>query len=373
MRRILLALLLTAVAATASWAVLAPAGAGTPPPGVITRWEHVTKADGLPDDRVFAVLAAPEGVYAGTEKGLALLVGGRVTRTWGEADGLSFPVVTSLCRDERTGAVFAGTMGGVTRIADGKATAIHQSPTGLVNDVVFSVCMENRNLWVATAAGLSRWDLDADRWDSWTEKNSPMKEIWCYSVCHDAGKVYVAVWGSGLLERDVATGAWNLYLDPDRDMRFDLFRHDGLLSDVAIAVSARRGTVWVASYLGLSRYDGRDWTTWVEEDSGLASSFINGSRVNGGEFWACTDKGLSQRVGDRWATHRRAGAGGEVVVRTDSDAVAKRYATGTGLPDDFVWAIDFEGRDVWVGTSGGLAHGFRNGPVPPEPDEGRRP
>ncbi len=366
--------------AAAAWAVTRPAGAAAPPSGVITRWETWTKADGLPDDRTFAVLVAPEGVWAGTERGLALLDtsgAGRpkVAKTWTEAEGMSFPVVTSLCRDEKTGAVYAGTLRGVTRIQDGKATAIRQSADGLINDVVYSVCMEGRNLWCATAAGLSRVNVDTQKWDSWTEKNSPMKEIWCYSVCHRDGKVHVAIWGSGVLEYDVATSEWNLYKDPDGDMRFDLLRKDGLLSDVAVSVSYVGGTLWVGSYIGLSRYDGRDWATWTGDDSGLASSFLNSGRADGPEFWPCTDKGLGQFDGSRWVTYRRSpgGSGGKILVTPAEGGTPTTYETTTAIPDDFAWAVDFAGRDVWVATSGGLSRGLRNGPSPAEVAEGRRP
>jgi len=368
MRNVLPIVLLGAVVAAGVFAATRGGDADRPPSGVITRWEVLRKVDGLPDDRVFAVLVAPEGVWAGTERGLALVRDGKVVKTYGEADGLSFPVITSLCRDAKTGAVYAGTMRGVTEIRDGKATAIRQSPKGLVNDVVYSVCTEGDNLWCATAAGLSRRNGATGTWDTWTELNSPMKEIWCYSVCESAGKVYCAIWGSGVLEYEVATGHWNLYNDPDKDMRFDLFKDDGVLSDVVVGVSADSGLLWGSSYIGLSRYDGRGWKTWVADDSGLASSFLSSGRAHGTEFWPCTDKGLSQFDGARWVTYRRAAKGGEIRV-TPAGAgpdSAKSYPTDTSIPDDFVWSIDFDGRDVWVGTSGGLAHGFRNGPSPLE-------
>jgi len=372
MKRVLPYVAAGAVVVAGAWAATRSVATERPPAGVITRWETFGRAQGLPDDRVFAVLVAPEGVWAGTERGIALLRDGKVVRTFGEADGISFPVVTSLCRDEKSGTVYASTMRGVTEIRDGKATAIRQSSTGLVNDVVYSVCTQDGNLWCATAAGLSRRDATTGAWETWTEKNSPMKEIWCYGVCHRDDKMFVAIWGSGVLEYDLPTGTWNLYNDPDRDMRFDLFKDDGLLSDVAIAVASDHGPLWVSSYVGLSRYDGRSWTTWVEGDSGLASSFISGGRARGPEFWPCTDKGLSQFDGRRFVTYRRASRGGEIVVTEDGGAVTT-FATETALPADFCWSIDFDGRDVWVATSGGLAHGLRNAPAPATTAEGGRP
>ncbi len=369
MRNVVTFALVGAVVAAGVFAATRPGGAERPPPGVITRWETFGKAQGLPDDRVFAVLVAPEGVWAGTEKGLSLLRDGKVVRTYTEADGLSFPVVISLCRDTLSGTVYAGTMRGVTEIRDGKATPIHQSKDGLVNDVVYSVLAEHGNLWCATAAGLSRRDGTTGAWQTWTEKNSPMKEIWCYSLCEGEGKVFCAIWGSGVLEHDLATGHWNLYNDPDRDMRFDLFKEDGLLSDVVVGVSADRGALWAMSYIGLSRYDGRNWKTWVAEDSGIASSFLSGGRAHGPEFWPCTDKGLSQFDGARWVTYRPAAKGGEIVITPAEGGTPQVFSTATSLPERFCWSVDFDGRDVWVGTSGGLAHGFRNGPSPVETAE----
>lgn len=373
MNRVAFGLILAATVVAGVWAATRPLGGATPPAGVVTRWRTWKASDGLPDDRVFAVLKAPEGVYAGTERGLALLSGDKVVRTWGEADGMSFPVVTSLCRDEVTGTVWVATLRGLTKLEGGKATAVRQSADGLINDVVYSVCVEGRRLWCATAAGLSRLDLETGQWTSWTEKNSPMKEIWCYSVCHRDGKVWVAIWGSGVLEHDVATAQWKLYQDPDRDMRFDLFKHDGVVSDVTVGVSADAGNLWVASYLGVSRYDGRDWRTWTAEDSPLASSFVSNLRTHGREAWMCTDRGLSRFDGTRWVTWRRDGARGTVVVGDDAGGPTTAYPTDTALPDDFVWSVDFDGRDVWVGTSGGLARGTRDGAASEAPDGGTRP
>jgi len=42
-----------------------------------------------------------------------------------------------------------------------------------------------------------------------------MVEIWVYGVSATPGKVYFAVWGSGLLEYDQKTGRWDKYEDPD--------------------------------------------------------------------------------------------------------------------------------------------------------------
>ena len=61
------------------------------------RWETFGKADGLPSDKVFAVLAAHGSVWAGTDEGLAALDRSEGTvETFDRGDGLPFSVVTTL-------------------------------------------------------------------------------------------------------------------------------------------------------------------------------------------------------------------------------------------------------------------------------------
>ena len=55
-----------------------------------------------------------------------------------------------------------------------------------------------------------------------------MEEIWNYGCTHGDGKVFLGVWGSGVLEYDTAAGTWKDYLDPDGEMEIDLYRDDGI-------------------------------------------------------------------------------------------------------------------------------------------------
>ena len=77
-------------------------------------------------------------------------------------------------------------------------------------------------------------------WTIFTEKNAPMEEIWNYGVDYRDGKVHLAVWGSGVLEYDVATGRWKDYLDPDGEMEIDLYRDDGIVHVITTGGQLRR-------------------------------------------------------------------------------------------------------------------------------------
>ena len=64
------------------------------------RWETISRSEGLPSNKVFAVAVDGSRVWAGTEEGLALIDKrtGRVERIFDATNGLPFSAVTALAR-----------------------------------------------------------------------------------------------------------------------------------------------------------------------------------------------------------------------------------------------------------------------------------
>src|SRR3990170_1492808 len=266
-----------------------------PLPYVYTKWKQFTVADGLPNDHIFAVKVDGPRVWIGTENGLAMLDkrSGKI-RSWGEKDGLPLRVITGIDVDSKTGDVWIAMFGGgLARFSGGGFDHWNQLNSGLVNDVVYGVAVENDNIWAATTAGASRYNTVTGEWTIYTEKNAPMEEIWNYGVCYNDGKVHLAVWGSGVLEFDVATESWKDYLDPDGEMEIDLYRDDGIIHVIVPCVSYIDGILWVATYFGTCRYDGRNWRGFYAHETGLPSDFTNSVKArSGNECYFAMDKGL---------------------------------------------------------------------------------
>ncbi len=333
-------------------------------PFVYTQWRHFTVKEGLPNEHVFAVKADGPRVWIGTEGGLACLDKrtGRI-RSWREKDGLPWRVITAIDVDKKTGDVWLGLFGGgVARFSGGRFDHFNQLNSGLVNDVVYGIAVENNNIWAATTAGASRYNIVTGQWTTFTEKNAPMEEIWNYGASYDkgSGKVYLAVWGSGVLEFDVATDRWKPYLDPDNEMEIDLYRDDGLVHNIVPAVSHVDGTMWVCSYFGNCRYDGRHWRGYYAFETGFPSDFTNyvqGRSAN--EAWFGTDKGLGV-VADfptdtvvTYTQDLKTQRGRAVVYR--SGKVLESIDLERCLPHNYILGLDIDGNDVWVATSKGLA------------------
>jgi ligand-binding sensor domain-containing protein len=327
------------------------------------RFENFTTANGLPDNHVFSVLVDGDRVWAGTDNGLAVYEN-HVWKTYTVKDGLAHRAVLSLALDKRTGDVWAGTMGGLSRVSAGRIESYTQLNSGLSNDVVYGVSVEGEHVWVATAAGASRFNVRTGEWSLFNERNTPMIEIWVYGVSASADKVYFAVWGGGVLEYDQATGRWDKYEDPDGETEMVLFKDQGLVHEIVSSVSYVDHILWASTYFGDSHYDGRYWHNFLTKDSGLPSNFTNFVKgVDANRAWFCTDKGLAYYDGTNWAVYRPSLIGGkpEMMVRDLKGQVTNIPVT-TAPVHNYMLGIDFQGNDIWVATAHGLSHGILQRP-----------
>ncbi len=339
--------------------------AGTAPtnklPYVYTRWKQFTVKEGLPNDHIFAVKADGPRVWVGTEDGLACIdkATGKIQK-WTEKEGLPWRAVTGIDVNKKTGEVWLALFGGgLARFSGGRFDHWHQLNSGLVNDVVYAVAVENDNVWAATTAGASRFNTVTGEWTVYTEKNAPMEEIWNYGVNYNNGRVFLAVWGSGVLEFDIATQRWKEYLDPDGEMEIDLYRDDGIVHVITTGVSYVDDVLWISTYFGCCRYDGRHWRGFFSKEGGLPSEFNNNVKArSANEAWFCTDKGLGVIADFSTNTWVQYTAGpnppaGKAVVKQGTDTL-ETVDLAAGVPHTYIICADMDGKDAWVGTSKGL-------------------
>ncbi len=335
-------------------------------PHLITRWENFTTANGMPDAKVFCVTVDGPRIWAGTEDGLVLIENGKVEKVYRPADGLAHRVVMGIAVDHETGDLWIATFGGVSHFSGGHFENFANLSSGLLNDICYGVAIQGKFVWVATTAGISRYNKDTGEWSDWSEKNAPLHEPWGYgiAIAPEIGKVYFAVWGGGLIEYDDKVGYMKAYTDPDEEMETVLFKNQGLIHIIVSGVSWNPDTkmVWASTYFGLSGYDGRNWHNYLTKDSGLASDFINAPKSRRNEVWACTDKGLSMLdfSTNTWVSYwpgKQKGQG-EIAI-TWPDGKKEKFTTPTSIAHNYILNMDFQGEDIWVATALGLSHGIR--------------
>ncbi|NIM51070.1 MAG: regulator [Gemmatimonadales bacterium] len=370
MRRAFLIIVTCSFPMLDGWCQSDPPTPATGEPYVYTKWESFTTESthgGLINDHIFYLEADGDSLWIGTEGGLVLYADG-TWESWTEEDGLPWNVVMGIAKDPKTGDLWLALFGeGIARFSGGHFQHFTQMNSGLLNDVSYGIDVQGDYVWVASTAGISRYNQVTGEWAVFNEKHAPMEEVWTYNVSAHEDKVYFAVWGGGILEWDVATETWTDYVDPDREMEIDLYRDDGLIHVITTSASYVDNVLWAATYFGLSRYDGRDWRGYMDHDSGLPSNFINFALGRSGtSCYSATDKGLgvlADFTTDTWVTYARdsedaATWTAHVIVEGQE---VKTVPTDLDLPNHFVLSVVILGDDVWIGTGHGLARGIGKG------------
>ncbi len=323
---------------------------------VYGNWKNFTTKNGLPANRVYTVKIDGERVFAGTHHGLAVYEDGK-WKTYTTKDGLAHNGIVSVDVSPVTGDVWIGTLGGLNRWSAGKFEKFDQLNSGMPNDLVYNVVCDGKDVWVATGGGVGHYDTFTKEWEIFTEMNAPMHEPWTYALCEGDGKIYIAAWGGGVIEYNKKTKHFRDYIDPDGFMEIDLLPDDGPVHDITTATAYANGILWVSSYFGMSRYDGKNWKGYFDHDSGLASNFMNFVKVNGRVAYACTDKGFSTTDGTSWVTYKRNENDGNGVAIVTSGEEKKVIPQSPGIAHSFVINAEAKGDVVWVATSNGLSRG----------------
>jgi hypothetical protein len=323
---------------------------------VYGNWKNFTTKNGLPANRVYCVKIDGDRVFAGTHHGMAIYEDGK-WKTYTTKDGLSHNGVVSIDVSSVTGDVWIGTLGGLCRWSAGKFEKFDQLNSGMPNDLVYNVVCDGKDVWVATGGGAGRYDTFTKEWEIFTEMNAPMHEPWTYALCEGDGKIFIAAWGGGIIEYDKKTKHFRDFTDPDGFMEIDLLPDDGPVHDITTSTAYANGILWVSSYFGMSRYDGKNWKGYFDHDSGLASNFMNFIKVNGRVAYACTDRGLSTTDGTSWVTYKRNEHDENGVAIITSGKDQKVIPMSPCIAHSFVINAEAKGDVVWVATSDGLSRG----------------
>ncbi len=319
-------------------------------------WKNYDSSNGLPGDKAYCVKIDGDRILVGTHEGLAVLENGK-WKTYTNEDGLAHNAVIAIDVSEQTGDVWLGTMGGLTRWSAGKFENFTQMNSGMPNDLIYAVTCDGKDVWIATGGGAGHYDTYSKKWEIFTEENAPMHEPWTYGVCASDDKIFIAAWGGGIIEYTKKTKRFRDYVDPDGNMEIELFPNDGVVHDITTGASWSNDILWIATYFGLSRYDGVHWKGYFDHDSGLASNFINFVKASGDVAYMCTDQGLSSTDGENWVTYttNNKTKKGKVIITNGTDK--KELPTSSSMAHNFIIGVDVKGDDIWVATSKGLSHG----------------
>jgi ligand-binding sensor domain-containing protein len=318
---------------------------------LIDRFENFGAAEGIPTAKVHAVLkTSDDQLWIGTWNGLCRRGQDGSFKRLGPEHGLSHKMVLCMVEDPVNGDLWVGTMRGLNRVSAGKIDRFTQMDSGLPNNVVYGVTLHSNMLWAATAAGTGAFDLKKGDWKIYDHNNTVMHEPWCYSVTASSDRIFIGAWGGGIIEHDLAAGSFKEYRDPDRDFHYDLVPDDGPINDITSWVAWQDGLLWQCTYFGFSRYDGKNWKTWVEEKTPLISNFTQFVWPHRRVAWIGTDRGVSVTDGQNWVNYSINEAGEGVMEIHQPGRAVENRGMGTTLANALVLGIHVDDNEAWFAT-----------------------
>lgn len=262
--------------------------------------------------------------------GLSTLESGRWTRYSGYTTGLPSRWLKDIFIDS-TGTAWIGNSGGGLATFDGVRWVNFNPyndgtpPWPFPTDSAFETLEDFHGRIFATAMynGVGEWD------DSLWTAHLPNRDI--RSLALDSlGRLWAAPYGGVAMRWDGMQ--WESMDNPQATRIYD------------VAID-QYDNVWLATVVGLMKFDGIGWTTWTSDYSGLPDDFVTAVAPEpaGTAVWVGTASGLARFDGSSWTVYTEA----------DSGIPADVISCLAFAPDGALWVGAFDGQ-TWP-YHGGVA------------------
>jgi ligand-binding sensor domain-containing protein len=215
--------------------------------------------------------------------------------------------------------------GGLAYFHNNNWTIYNTSNSGLVDDYVGHAQINQNNIvWMSLVVnGVMSFNLLTGAWIHYTQFNSPLIQNQIRDLFIDKDD---NVWfgGAGLGISVFDGENWTTYNTTNSGLPDDGIRR--------IRQDLNDGSMWIATNNELARFDGENWQTWQISNSGIPSNYvISVLQTANGDIWVGTwDAGMARFDGENWTVYN---------------------TSNSPLPSNHVRALaqDLNG-DIWIGT-----------------------
>ena len=293
--------------------------------GGLTRYEEgtfstLTTADGLTSNRITRIHEDRDhNLWIGTYRGLDRLTNGTITAIT-RNDGLGDDIVTAIGED-REGNLWVGTTAaGTVRLKDSPFTVFNSDSEGIGGMPRVVLEEPGHGIWVGTSNGGLQFIQDGKIQPAPMDIHRPENDVFALHLSSD-GALWVGTYGAGI----------SRFFEGRRQ---HWTTANGLPNDTVWSIGETGdGTIWVGTYGGgLAAYSSGRWSVLTTED-GLATNLIR-----------CLHTG---RDGTLWI-----GTSGGICSLEDHSIACLDTADGLTNPSVLSIHEDDDGR-IWVGTNGG--------------------
>ena len=283
-------------------------------------FENYSVDEGLSNNIIHSTYYDTEGnIWFGTFGGGISLFLGDQFENYTIEDGLPNNVVTSIAED-RNGRYWISTYGGGITKIDGQSLETINTSDGLVDNKVYTLRTDDLNqLLVGTRWGFSIYNYNT--FNNFDEHELPHRKIRAILPSQNSSDILLGTYGEGIIQY--------------RDKEFNQFtEEDGLPNNVVMALErGADGSVWAATYGGLSRFKDNTFTNYTIEDGLPNNGILDVLIDDNGELWVATFGGIAHFTED----------GFESITPED------------GLPDEVCYFIEQDDRGIfWIGTNKGV-------------------
>jgi serine/threonine protein kinase/ligand-binding sensor domain-containing protein len=299
------------------------------------------------------------GLWFGTHGGGVTFFDGVNWETWATEDQLGGNSTFDILEDGSGGIWFAHDGEGLSRYDPVNETwKQFDEETGALDWPSRPGVDSSGNIWIGGYGELKRYNGSV--WLSFSPQQ--LADATIYQVALGPDEVQWLVTDVGLIRHDAATDSWVTFTEADHPLLLDI-------SDLYVA---RDGTVWVGSYDGLVRYDGKEWRT--PTTAGNPPAYAEAlAEAPDGSLWVVGDGELYHLDGERWVRFSWPGDGWVEQLAVGPDGVVwtgytglgrydprdgswRTYTPADGLVSSEVTAIHVTQEGVvWIGTTGGVS------------------
>lgn len=324
------------------------------------QFDAYTTQDGLVSNQIKTIsITANNTIWIGTEEGVSYYDGAEF-KNYTTRSGLSTNIMQSSFLDDE-GNIWLGTYAGGINLFLGDYLANYSTEQGLPNKLVTSFAEDSEGtIWISTFGGgimalsdgtLQDFGLNAQLPDNqiYTLFTDSKKRMWVgmseglayvedreVTVFSDQEFPYPRV--RNIMETNGGGYLISTYDDGIIYYNGDTFRQinvdDGLVSNrVLEAVQGDDGSVWIATYGGVTRYKDEEFQSFAIQEGLPNNAVMNLEKDDQGRIWASTFGGIAWFDGLKF----------------------QNITTEDGLPDDVCYFIH-QSRDglFWIGTTNGV-------------------
>ncbi len=193
--------------------------------------------------------------------------------------------INSMVVDEK-GSLWCATEGGVAKY-DGSIWTKYTTIDGLLlNQSMFITADSNNNIWVSTIYGVSKFN--GSRWINYAPdtpiNNNYNSDGFATALASDkSGNIWYGTWGEGVYKFNGTT--WVNYLND---------------THITCITSDQFGKVWIGTTEGIYTFDGTAWVQYTTTDGLFDNNVIDIGIEPNGTKWILHEMGISKYDGLNW-------------------------------------------------------------------------